>query len=173
MIIDIGRYTARATEWQMGIAETGTEQVAVTFEVVEEGPFSGHTITWFGFFTEKTSERTIKSLFACGWEGDDLTNLTGLDRNEVEIVVDHDVHKNERRAKVKWVNRPGAGSFVMKNPMNDAQKKALASKMKGLVLSMRKEGVAPSRAPSQPRADDKYPRDWDEGRDGRDLDALG
>jgi hypothetical protein len=61
----------------------------------------------------------------------------------------------------------------MKNPMNDAQKKALASKMKGLVLSMRKEGVAPSRAPSQPRADDKYPRDWDEGRDGRDLDALG
>lgn len=171
-MIDIGRYMARAIEWQMGIAETGTEQVAVTFEIIEEGPFSGHTITWFGFFTEKASERTIKSLFACGWEGDDLTDLAGLDRNEVEIVVEHDVHNNERRAKVKWVNRPGSGSFVMKNPMNDAQKKMLAAKMKGLVLALKKDTAPPRRPASPPRASDAYPPDWDQNR-ADDLDALG
>ena len=171
-MIDIGRYRARAIEWQLGIAETGTEQVAVSFEITEEGPFSSHTITWFGFFTEKTSERTIKSLLVCGWKGDDLTDLSGLDRNEVELVVEHEVHNNERRAKVKWVNRPGAGGFAMKTPMNDAQKKILAAKMKGLVLALKKD-TAPARlVPSQPRADDSYPHDWDNERTD-DLDALG
>jgi hypothetical protein len=134
-----GRYRARAADWDLGLAETGTEQVAVCFEIVEEGEFLGQRVTWFGFFTEGTQERTIKALQTCGWSGDDLANLVGLNQSEVELVIEHEQYQGQRRARVKWVNRVGAGGVVMKNLMNDANRKALAERMKGLVITMRKE----------------------------------
>jgi len=74
-MIPKGTYRARATEAEFGFTNTGTEQVAVLFEVVEDGEFQGERITWFGFFTDATSERTIQALRVCGWAGDDLGDL--------------------------------------------------------------------------------------------------
>jgi len=169
-----GRYRARAIDSQLGYAETGTEQVAVTFEILEEGDSQGHSITWFGFLTPAASENTIKSLLVCGWSGADLSDLSGIGKNDVELVVEHEVYNGARRARVKWINRPGSGAFVMKHQMTDAQKKGLGQKMKGLVATLRKEEGAgrpreQSRAPgSGPApADGGYPDDWDgQGCDG-------
>jgi hypothetical protein len=171
-MLPIANYRARAIEGQMGFADTGTEQIAVTFEIIEEGDFEGHTITWFGFLTEATTERTIKTLIVCGWEGDDLSDLRGLDRNEVELVIEHETYNGVKRARVKWVNRPGSGAFVMKRPMTDIQKRALAQKMRGLIVTLRKQEGAP-RSPQSPpppaqgrrRTQDDpggYPPDWDQ-----------
>ncbi len=165
-MIDTGRYLARAIDSQLGFAETGTEQIAVTFEI-EEGDYTGHTITWIGFLTDASSEITVKALLACGWSGDDLSDLTGIDRNQVELVVEHEMYNGVKRARVKWVNRPGSGGFVMKHQMSEVQKKALSQKMKGLIVTLRKEEggsrPAPSgaAAPSGPRRDREYPPDWD------------
>jgi len=147
-ILDKGFYRARAVEHQFGVAETGTEQVAVTFEIRTEGRWKEYRITWFGYFTEGTVRRTLESLRTCGWEGDDVTDLVGLDRNEVELEVVHEAYNGELRAKVKWVNRV-SGVFRVKNPMTVEQKRALSARVRHLALAMRAPaGAAPAPFPS-------------------------
>ena len=131
-----GFYRARAVEHQFGVAETGTEQVAVTFEIRSDGPWKEYRITWFGYFAEGTVRRTMESLRHCGWEGDDVTDLAGLDRNEVELEVVHEPYKGELRPKVKWVNRV-TGVFRVKHPMTAEQKRALAARVRHVALGMR------------------------------------
>lgn len=135
-ILDKGFYRARAVEHQFGFADTGTEQVAVTFEIRTEGRWKEYRITWFGYFTEATVRRTLESLRTCGWEGDDVTDLSGLDRNEVEIEVVHEPYKGELRPKVKWVNRV-SGVFRVKHPMTAEQKRALSARVRHVALAMR------------------------------------
>ncbi len=163
-MIDRGNYRARAVDSQFGYAETGTEQVAVTFEITEEGEFRGHTIAWFGFFTDGTQERTMQALRACGWEGDDLSNLIGLDRNEIVLVIEHDEYGGKVQARVKWVNRLGAGRIELKRKMTDAQKTALARRLKGLAIATKPKSslTAPAGAESAPRTErGGYPPNWD------------
>jgi hypothetical protein len=164
-----GRYLSRAIDSQLGYAETGTEQVAVTFEITEEGDFQGQTITWFGYLTPAASENTIKSLLVCGWSGADVSDLSGMDRNEVEIVVEHEVYNDVKRARVKWINRPGAGAFVMKRPMTEAQKRSIAQKTKSIVTALRRhEPRGPSQQPARtsalarPPSGREYPENWDD-----------
>jgi hypothetical protein len=134
IMLEIGLYRAKAVDHQFGVAETGTEQVAVTFEVCV-GPASGERITWYGFFTEAAAKRTLESLRTCGWEGDDVTNLVGVDKLEVELDVVHENYNGELRPRVRWVNKPGG--VKMKRPMTEEQKRALAVRMKGLALATR------------------------------------
>jgi len=161
-----GTYKARATEAEFGFTNTGTEQVAVTFEVVEDGEFQGERIAWFGFFTEATAERTIQALRVCGWTGDDLSDLSGFDANEVELVVEHEEYQGKTTAKVKWVNKVG-NRVVLKHKMSDAQRTELAKRMKGLAVSTRKHpaaGAAPTttKPPTKSQSNGKgYPEDWD------------
>ena len=155
-MIHAGNYKARAVEYQFGLAETGTEQVAVTFEITEEGEFHGHTIVWFGFFTEATAERTVQALRTCGWDGDDLSDLRGLDRNEVVLVIEHDEYNGKVQVRVKWVNRSGAGRIELKRKMTDAQRIALGRRLKGLVLATKPKG-----ADTVPSTERGSPPSWD------------
>jgi len=170
-----GTYRARAIAAEFGFTQNGTEQVAVTFEVNEESEFNGDQITWFGFFTDATSERTVQALRACGWEGDDLENLAGFDANEVELVVGHEQYQGKTVAKVQWVNKPG-NRVVLKHKMTDAQRAELSARMKGLVIATNAKGAsappapgakAPAGKPSgrtggaTPPPGKGYPKDWD------------
>src|SRR3954466_6748613 len=115
-MIPAGTYRARAVEGALGFTSKGTEQIAVQFTVVE-GEQKGHYITWYGYFSEKTLERTLESLEYCGWEGDDVSDLIGLDKNEVTIVVEHEQdEEGQVRARVRWIN--SGGGIAMKERMN-------------------------------------------------------
>lgn len=163
-MIQAGSYRARAVDYQFGFAETGTEQVAVTFEIVEEGEYQGSTITWFGFFTDATAERTIEALRTCGWQGDNLGDLTGIDRNEVSLVIVHEPYNGKQIARVKWVNRPGTGRVELKRKMDAVQKAALARRLRALVVAS-KERAPRDAKPQAPRTGGGagYPGDWDAG----------
>lgn len=138
-----GIFRARAVEGQFGYTNGGKEQVAVTFLL--EG---GQRLTWYGYFTEKTEERTFESLRYCGWEGTDLSDLTGIDRNEVELVVEEEEYDGKVKSKVQWVNRPS--SPVMARPMDKAQVKSFAERMKGKLLAYdRSKGVTHGPPPRQ------------------------
>jgi hypothetical protein len=149
-----GKYRARAIEHQFGIAGTGTDQIAIAFEILDEGDFQGNTITWFGALTKDAIDGTIKALRTCGWAGDDLANPDGLERNEVELDVVHDTYNGKTAAKVKWVNRVGGG-IAFKNPMTPAQKAAIAAKWKGLVVATKPKDTGSVAA-------EKYPEQWDQ-----------
>jgi hypothetical protein len=145
-MIEAGRYKARGVEGALGMTGTGKEQIAVLLEIVE-GPHAGEQITWYGYFTEKNVERTMESLRLLGWSTDDLSDLSGLDANEVSIVIELDDDQDgQPRARVKWINGPGG--LAMKEPMNEGAARAFAQRMKGFAVASR-SGRKP--APARPR----------------------
>lgn len=158
-MLDRGTYKARAYDAALGVSSKGTEQIAVAFRVTE-GDYAGQSITYYGFFSEKTVDRTLESLRHMGWTGDDLTSLDGIDANEVEIVVDHEEdQQGEMRARVRWVNKPGSG-LAMKERMSPQAAKAFAAKMKAKAIKSRANGGAQPQRTTQQAAqfnDDEPP----------------
>lgn len=150
-----GQYPGRGVSAALGTADTGTEQVAVEL-VVTSGEHQGKRMTWFGFFTEKTTERTLESLRHLGWQGDDLSDLTGIDRNDITFVVEAEEYKGEMKPKVRWINAPGG--MALKAPMGPEAAKAFAAKMKGAVVAQRqKSGTAAGGAGASAPASDDIP----------------
>jgi len=136
-MIDEGEYTAKATQWDWGFAGTDNKkQVVIQFEIVE-GPFAGHVINYYGFFTDKTKQRTIESLRYCGWKNDDIMAMDGMGDLLVRIVVKHEPWEGKVNAKVAWVNRLGGGGPIkLEKPMDMAQKRMFAAEMRMLAKSV-------------------------------------
>lgn len=154
-MIEPGRHKARAISAELGYTSTGKEQVAVAFEV--DG---GQRITWFGYFTDKTADKTLDGLMAAGWQGDDLRDLSTVGSQDCEIVVEHENDNDgQPRARVRWVNRLGNGVVTLKQPMSDAQRASFAERMRGKVIAKRQ--AEPARRPSD-RGDDLPPEAFDD-----------
>lgn len=157
-MLDAGYYRARAVEYALGKTEKGGRQVAVRFETLDDEGRSGASITWYGYFTDKTRERTLESLQHCGWEGDDITDLSGIERNEVQLVVEHEEYEGKVRAKVAWVNRPGGGGIAIKAPLDEAEKAEFAREVKATLLAMRQgQRRAPGARSASTRAPEPPP----------------
>ena len=118
---------SKAQEWALGESESGKAYIAISFKV-KDTDGEEKFVSWRGFFTEATTERTIESLRAMGFEGDDLSNLVGLDKNEVELVVEDEEYEGKTYARVQWVNKPkGPG---VKNQLEGQKLGAFAAQMK-------------------------------------------
>lgn len=134
-MIEEGTWKARACDGALGFTSKGTEQIAIDLQLLE-GPNTGNHITWYGYFSEATFERTIESLRLLGWKSDDLSDLRGIDANEVSIVIEHEPDlQGEYRARVKWIN--GLGGVALKDRMDVGAAKAFAARMKGQVLAQK------------------------------------
>jgi hypothetical protein len=149
MAITNGMYRARACgECVLGTSKNkGTPFLELYFMIVD-GDNKGGRVRWQGYFSENTNERSIQSLQICGWNGDDLSEfadgaLHGLDRNEVEIVVELEEYQDKegntkKSPRVQWVNR--AGGFLNKDAaMNDDAARSFGERMRGLVIKSREK----------------------------------
>ena len=132
-----GNYRGRPVRAALGITSKGTEQIAVEFELIEP---AGERMTWYGFFTEATTDRTIESLRHCGWQGVDLSVFiegeqlpAGFDR-EVDLVVKHEEYEGKTRARIAWVN--SGGGLAMKNVMDKVQGQTFAERMKRQIVAL-------------------------------------
>jgi hypothetical protein len=107
----------------------------VTFEILD-GTCVGRKVPWWGFFTAKTYERTVESLRACGFRGDDLAALMEqkID-NEVEIVVEHTEWNGTKSARVRWVNATGGTKLA--NQMSVDDLRAFAAIIKAKVAAIK------------------------------------
>lgn len=140
-----GIFRGKAQSWGLGETKDGKEQVAVTFALVVPAgapPPEHSTVTWFGYFTEKTWARTIESLQHCGWKSDDLSDLSGLDANEVELVIDEEEYDGKTQTKVRWVNKAGGG-FQLKAPLAVDRAKGFAASMKDKIRGLNASKGAP------------------------------
>jgi hypothetical protein len=136
-MISPGRYLARAVDAQLGFTQTNKEQVAVQFEI-QEGEHQGKCLTWYGFFTEKTEKITLKALRTCGWQGDDITDLSGVTSNEVSLVVENEVDReNKTRPRIRWVNDVNGGGLGIKRGLDAGQAAALADRLRGRSIETR------------------------------------
>lgn len=154
-----GIYRARPLEAVLTYTAAGNEQVHISFELLDDG-FEGKYLTYFGSFSEKAQEHTFKALRNCGWTGVDLSDLSGLNADEVSLVVENEEYEGKVRAKVRWVNAPGG--VTVKAPLPPDKAKAFAARMKGQLLAFDKTSTAPkpavkatnSRQPEPPPHDD-------------------
>lgn len=139
-LIPPGRYKARGITAELGETLKGEPQIGVLLEILEEGPWAGHRMTWYGYFTDKSQRRTIESLKHLGWSTNDLENLAGIDQAEVLLTVEHervkkdDVETGEVRARAVWIN--AFNSVGIAKPLEENKKKALAGRMKGLAMQI-------------------------------------
>jgi hypothetical protein len=147
-MIDEGTYRARGVEAALGYTANEKEQVAVEIELIDDGEHGGKRLTWYGFFTDKTTETTLKALRTLGWAGDDLSNLAGIDANEVDVVIAHEEdQEGHLRVRVRWINALGSGGLQLKTRMDEGQAAAFAERMKGHVLAAKARTVgSPARA---------------------------
>lgn len=143
-----GTHRARAAEWALGMSQTGKEQIAVMFRITE-GLHEGKHITWFGFFTEGTLDRTLESLRHCGWDSDSLAELDSLGANEVDLVIEDETYEGKTRSRVKWVNR--VSKLALKEQMTPDQVKAFAARLRGKTVASKQKYTAGASAP-KPRA---------------------
>ncbi len=148
-------YRARAVRSAgFGKSAKGNTQLAIELEIVDSEALEGERISWVGHFTDKTAARTIESLQHMGWQGDDLSELAeGCDAaallpEVVEIVCAPEEYEGDWQLKVKWVNKPGAGRFAFKEPVQGNDLKAFAAQMKATVRSVRGGAGRPAAKPT-------------------------
>lgn len=100
-----GTYKAKAIRAELGESQNGTPFAAVTFRLEDHDD----TIVWYGYITDKTTERTLRSLRIAGWIGNDLRTIEGDGsalREVVDLVIQDDEYNGKVRSKVQWVNKP-------------------------------------------------------------------
>lgn len=166
MSIKAGTYKARGVVAALGFTAGGKEQVAVQLAILSEG-HEGETVTWFGYFSDAATDRTLESLRHLGWQGDDLFDLTGIDGNEVSIVLEEDDYNGKTSIKVKWINE--IRGLTLKAPMTDAQAKAFSARMKGAAVGQRQRAGTPPAKPTQSAQRPLNGRGRDEGRAADDI----
>ena len=158
MSIQPGKYRARAQadSVQFGESSKGTEQIAITFDLLDESDApSGQTITWIGFFSEKTEARTIESVGHCGWDmATGPSNAHRVADNVVELDIQNEEYEGKVRTKVQWVNRIGA-KFAFERPMDQNQKGSLFARIKA--RSAAKPGSVPAAQPRRPAPQPQRP----------------
>lgn len=145
-------YAAKAVGHDWGSsAIKKTRYIEVTFEVLASDPTAPELrVPWQGYFTEGTQDRTIESLRLCGctFPNDDITNLVGIGKNTVQIVVE----ETEYGPRVAWVN--ALGSIREENRMGAPELASFAKSMRGALLMGKKAagggGAARTPAPSGP-----------------------
>lgn len=131
-----GKYQGRAVVEDVGFGYTakGTEQIAIPFEITQ-GECTGQRYTWFGTFSDAGTEWVVKTLRACGWIGDDLSDL-GMLQKEVQLVFAEEEYEGKVSLKLKWVNSLGGGKVALKEPMNDGARAAFARRMRGVIAAL-------------------------------------
>lgn len=158
-MIPPGTYYARATAAEYGVTKNGTEQVGVSFMITSSsnGQYEGASLAWYGYFTEKTEDRTIEALLTCGCTN--LATLEGVTSNEVQIVVTHEPHylTGELTARIQWINK--LGGVAMTTRMSEAQAKSVASRLQGKFLALSKKIANGNSSPNSRPASKGSPHD--------------
>jgi hypothetical protein len=147
-ILAAGTYRAKSIGAALGATKTGKEQVAVKFVLTAEG--NPH-LTWYGYFTDKTTDSTWRALRTAGWKGTDLADLSDLnDGAEVDVVVEHELDQNGvERARIRWVN--DTGGMGLSATLDPAKAKVFAAKMRGKLAAYDRGAGSTPPPPSTPR----------------------
>lgn len=126
-LMGCGTHIAKVKNAVLSESSKGTPQVILSFQNQ-----AGEHIDAYLYLSDKALERTEKALRACGWVGDDISELMrdGVDLKEVEIVVEDEEYDGKVRTKVKWIN--------------PIRKEMDADKAKAIALALRKKFKGPA-----------------------------
>lgn len=143
--------TAYAITTEFGFAKNGTEQIAVTFQIVDEdadgkrGALHGSRRVWYGFFTDNTTDRTLESLRHCGWSSDEISDIANLDEDAcrrllpkvVQLVLENENYNGRTVEKVRWINSLEETRSAIKNKADENAVKSLSARLRGRAAALR------------------------------------
>jgi hypothetical protein len=130
-----GRYIARACPSQDVVwrksPNKGTDGIYVIFTITQ-GPQSGERVPWGPWYSGNAVDRIFESLRFCGctFPNDDPMDTTGIDTNEVMIVIEADAME-PGGWRVSFVNEIGAAGGIA---MDDSAKEDFRARMKGRLM---------------------------------------
>lgn len=136
-LITIGRHKATCFEFEFPEPAAGKAQgIALGFRLSDGDVDQGRVITAWKYFSDGALAYTIEALRACGWKGDDPSEITMADlANEVELVIQHEEYpfgSGDWKAKVAFINVLGGGMVKAEKRLegNDLKKFGAAMKAK-------------------------------------------
>lgn len=161
-LIPEGEYMARGAKPHGELGETakGSAYVRVVLRIME-GEYEGRLLTKDFYFTEKTWERSLQGLKLMGWQGDDISQVDGLDQRDVSITIEQKLQTGRDgsvrtdaqgnaiyRNEVAWVN-------AVVRRMEPAKKLSFVEEMRAKVRQLAQaegapQGAAQGAAPKGP-----------------------
>lgn len=145
--IAAGTYRGRgiAGSEQYGSTSNGNDQIVIDLDL----PDIGEQVSTFLVFSDKAAPYAIQRLRALGWQGSDLSNLDGIDANEVDVEIRYEMYKGEEKMKVEI--RTGGGRVQLQNTYDEKSKRGFAAKYAKLCAG------APAPTNARPAQDDFPP----------------
>jgi hypothetical protein len=109
-----GIYTAKAIKGteQYGESTNGNPELIIQLNFLE----LGRAFTTVLYFSAAAIPYSIARLRALGWDGSDVSDLTGIDKNEVQAEIKYEEYEGEMKMKVQLVS--GGGAFNTKKPID-------------------------------------------------------
>lgn len=146
--IPAGTYQGRAIAGseQYGQTSNHNDQIVIDLDLYE----IGEKVSTFLVFSDAAAPYSLQRLRKLGWTGDDLSNLVGIDTNEVPVEVKYEEYNGEMKMKVQIVT---GGTVTLQNQFDDKGRKAFAAKYKALAKSTPVAPAAqgqPARRPAVP-----------------------
>ena len=132
-----GKYKAQCTGHEYAESKTGKTYIACRFEVPTDD--GAKFITWMGFFTEKTRERTFEALKYMGWDGKSLSELGPLNLH-VQLDVVNEEYQGREHSKVAWVNKLGGGGLKSAKVLTVDEVRQFAASMQRHIKTVVEEG---------------------------------
>lgn len=131
-LIPAGRYDAIVDGAEPGMTKNGADQVVLALRI-DGGEHDGRVLPKYCYLSDAALPWTMKTLWACGFKGNDLSELTSVVGALVSITVEHDEYEGVVRNKVAWVNE--RRSFVV-NKLDESSKASFADRYRAKVAAM-------------------------------------
>ena len=117
---------------QYGRTPNGTDQIVLELAI----PELERNVQTFLYCSEKALPFTIERLRALGWDNDDITNLSGIDKNEVSIDVHYEAYDKGDGSGPKQqmrVNILSGGGRVQIEQFVDSDKRAFKARVAAMM----------------------------------------
>ena len=142
--IEPGEYRAKAMATGLGKTSKGKPQVAIQFRLLDP---PGGLINWYGYFGDASLEITYKALDACGWTGDDISDLSSITANPVEVILGlaYETWEGKTTLKVKYIN--SSSGVALKDKMDANEARNFADEIKAKLILLKQNQPLADKAP--------------------------
>jgi len=149
-----GVYPGKVVDAGLAKASNGNEQVALLCELGGDGPEKGLKLTYFGSFSEKSFDITVKALRTAGWSGTDLAEVDRWKEvvpspPDVDFVIEQEEYEGKQQTRVRWIN--SRGNLGVKERLGAAEAQTFAQRMKGKLLAFDQANRGPKNNGAPPR----------------------
>jgi hypothetical protein len=138
--IQAGTYRGHAIEGteQYGTTSNGNDQIVIDLMLTD----ISEKVSAFLVFSDKSAPYSMERLRALGWQGNDLSNLTGIHRNVVDVEVKYEMYQGKENMKVEI----RTGGVALKDKLDDKGKRAFAARYAHLAKATATVASAPAPA---------------------------